>query len=701
MKINKIQITAFGKLKNFELCVNDGLNLIYGDNEAGKSTLMTFIKMALYGSTVRGSSLDNPRVKYLPFDGSQMSGVLYFNHDHINYRLDCKFGATPAKDKIALFNDDTGEIINLGADQTVGEYFFELSNTTFESTSFIQSIAPSGGADEIVKLLSAAGGTDDGTSPELVKKRLTAAKDSQFTKRRVGAGDKLCERLEQKKRELLMEKERAKVLKDTKQNIEYKQAEIERLTNRKKQLLQIIDAAADMRRRSQLEEFKEVCALKSGLEAACGGITAEFVEEVKKKHWHYEQQKAGAASAEQAAAAALKKAGADSAQQAAALLEDATKKQQDLTDAPTKHINKGPLIFGLILILLGVCAGIILHPAAFGLGVVGLVLTLLCFAKKSNTVDTEQLGAKYQLIIEKAQNALELSKQSQIAQAKCADAQNMLLCELKKLDEGASLEDAQQVILSTTKMLTLLQDIKSRYLALSQALAVTPEQAVKELESLPKSELAEQPSKYAYDELSTIEKTLPELIGAVAALNERLSSFGSRKGAAEIEREIDKLEQELSLRTRFAEAADLANAVLADAYSELRQSFGPQLNQKTAELFEKLTDGRYNQIKVAHDLSLTAGEQGSFDLIDADYLSAGTADQAYIALRLAIASLLANGTLPVFLDDAFLQFDAKREGAAFKLLAELSKLQQFIFFTCKNDTAERARQVNANIINMQ
>ena len=50
MKINKIYISAFGGLKDFTLELNDGLNVIYGDNEDGKSTVAAFIKAMFFGT---------------------------------------------------------------------------------------------------------------------------------------------------------------------------------------------------------------------------------------------------------------------------------------------------------------------------------------------------------------------------------------------------------------------------------------------------------------------------------------------------------------------------------------------------------------------------------------------------------------------------------------------------------------------------
>ena len=49
MKINHIKINAFGKVKNKEINLDDNLNIIYGKNEAGKSTILKFIINSFYG----------------------------------------------------------------------------------------------------------------------------------------------------------------------------------------------------------------------------------------------------------------------------------------------------------------------------------------------------------------------------------------------------------------------------------------------------------------------------------------------------------------------------------------------------------------------------------------------------------------------------------------------------------------------------
>ena len=49
MKILSLHIDGFGKFHDRDISFEDGLNVVYGKNEAGKSTLHTFIKGMLFG----------------------------------------------------------------------------------------------------------------------------------------------------------------------------------------------------------------------------------------------------------------------------------------------------------------------------------------------------------------------------------------------------------------------------------------------------------------------------------------------------------------------------------------------------------------------------------------------------------------------------------------------------------------------------
>ena len=69
-------------------------------------------------------------------------------------------------------------------------------------------------------------------------------------------------------------------------------------------------------------------------------------------------------------------------------------------------------------------------------------------------------------------------------------------------------------------------------------------------------------------------------------------------------------------------------------------------------------------------------------------LSRGTADQLYLAVRLAVCRLCLPGKPPIVLDDALAAFDDRRMALALDLLRELAGEQQLLLFTCQRREEE-------------
>ena len=72
MKILSLHIEGFGKFHDLDISFKEGLNVVYGKNEAGKSTLHTFIRGMLFGiEKQRGRAARNDVYsKYEPWKGS-------------------------------------------------------------------------------------------------------------------------------------------------------------------------------------------------------------------------------------------------------------------------------------------------------------------------------------------------------------------------------------------------------------------------------------------------------------------------------------------------------------------------------------------------------------------------------------------------------------------------------------------------------
>lgn len=87
MKINKIHIENFGRLSNFDLDLNDGLNEIHKENGFGKTTLSIFLKAMFYGMPASRDNLKMERKKYAPWKGGRFGGYVEFSCLKGNFRL--------------------------------------------------------------------------------------------------------------------------------------------------------------------------------------------------------------------------------------------------------------------------------------------------------------------------------------------------------------------------------------------------------------------------------------------------------------------------------------------------------------------------------------------------------------------------------------------------------------------------------------
>lgn len=79
MKINKIKINSYGKLKEKEIQLHDGINIVYGENESGKSTLLKFIVNSFYGISKNKKGKEYSDFdRYLPWTGEEFSGKIEY-----------------------------------------------------------------------------------------------------------------------------------------------------------------------------------------------------------------------------------------------------------------------------------------------------------------------------------------------------------------------------------------------------------------------------------------------------------------------------------------------------------------------------------------------------------------------------------------------------------------------------------------------
>ena len=131
----------------------------------------------------------------------------------------------------------------------------------------------------------------------------------------------------------------------------------------------------------------------------------------------------------------------------------------------------------------------------------------------------------------------------------------------------------------------------------------------------------------------------------------------------------------------------------------LRERFSPALNQEAARIFSRLTGGKYHQLSLSRDLSAVAGAEGDPEGHGAPWLSAGTVDQLYLAVRLAVCNLTLPGA-PILLDDALAAFDDNRAQLALDCLKELAAERQILLFTCHSRESRWAEENNIPVLSI-
>lgn len=138
MKILNLKINNFGKLSNKEIKLQDGINIIYGENESGKSTLLKFIMGMFYGlSKNKNGKFIPDHERYTPWDGGEFSGkILYELNNGEKYEVFRDF----KKKNPIIYNEELEDISkNFNIDKTTGNKFF-YDQTKVDEELFLSTI---------------------------------------------------------------------------------------------------------------------------------------------------------------------------------------------------------------------------------------------------------------------------------------------------------------------------------------------------------------------------------------------------------------------------------------------------------------------------------------------------------------------------------------------------------------------------------
>ena len=126
-----------------------------------------------------------------------------------------------------------------------------------------------------------------------------------------------------------------------------------------------------------------------------------------------------------------------------------------------------------------------------------------------------------------------------------------------------------------------------------------------------------------------------------------------------------QLEEELNLaNTKIAELdrechiINLAINTINQVSAEIHGDLGFLINDNISDIVSKITDGKYRDVRMDDKMHIMVKDADSY--VGIEYLSAGTIEQIYLAVRLSVARLLCRDKMPLIIDDIFTAYDETR-----------------------------------------
>ncbi len=682
--IKEINIIRFGKLEDLVISPSDGVNVIYGENEAGKSTIQLFLKAMLYGLPTRKKSGETlkERERAIPWSGGKAEGILVLCVNGRDIEIRRKFGKTSAGDKFEVCDAVSGQIVDEYNEDTIGESLLGVSGEVFEKTLWIcQSGAFMGGKDDDLskRLLNLQTGGDENVSVSAAlakiesERRAIEAKDKRNLK---GKLDILKERLNKCRAErydlstqLAQTESTKRQLIATKSELEKTEATITALEEEYKKSFEKERNFAIRSRLSQIDECDKKLNLIYNNSSYQKGkdLTEAKVKdavELEKKISVIENDIAGLCA------------------------------DIDREDAFIDRQQKGSLITGAGagLLLIGLVGAI-----AFGISAMFTAMVIF-LALSIGGVVALFTGVKL------SADAKDLMRKVRLQQSDADDRKRKIEAELREkrdeLKELLRIYDVPDVsalsglYASCAGMTESIESLKSA------KLAFLGDDTYEDLSKMASEGTDEDIRTVAeLDELLKNQRRLQmELLTKVRDLDGKMAYEVKIKALpSDIDTEIAGINAEISKYQRRLLVLAEAEKAIKEAGEIWKSDNLPQLSEKVNKFIGILTNNKYVSARVNDDYRVRVSS-GS-DLFDAEYLSYGTYEQMYLALRISIAELLCRGRI-FFLDDILTSYDDERTDAALRLFDSIGPKWQMFLFTCRGSDREKATQHGANIINI-
>ncbi len=720
MKI-KTMTATFGKLQKQTLELKDGLNIIEAPNESGKSTWCAFLRSMLYGIDTKARDKKGVIAEknlYQPWEGGAMEGSVTLTHGgrDITLRRTSK-GASPLSQFQAVYTGTEEPVPGLSAD-SAGEMLTGVGREAFERSAFVgQNAVAVTGSAELERRISAivSSGQEDVSYSE-TEQRLRDWKNRRYVNQKKGLIPQLQE--EQTSLSALL----ARL--DTAHRQE--SAALANLRELQTEQAELESQAAIHRAAANAEAYTRYQAAKTDVDKAQAELDILLSEADRRGVLPNEASLRGM-QGELSYLNTLDENIARERRETNARqpvpeyidhpvfkgMTPAEARDRAKADAATLSKTQRAVL-PILSCSLACIALILIQFFAASLPLLRILLSVLCVlavcvvlvwftaalsrhAREKSTLVASYGTKKGEQVLHQAEEYAALYEANQ--QERTANA--LRVANLERLERER--EDlAERLMTQTRSFAPEVIDLYGVSSALSLALnwgekeraaALRLEGAQKVLQAVSAhgvpeaakapAQIPERSAAQISMRLQDVQRELTVQNKALAMAQGEIHTLGDR---AALQARLDEVNAQINRRREEYESIQLAMEVLAEANTRLQERMSPALNQRASEFFHRLTGGAYDQVSLNREFEALAAKTNDVTPRRLLTLSKGTADQLYLAVRLAVCDLVLPGEdpAPLVLDDALVHFDGERLALALDLLRDLAQTRQILLFTCQD-----------------
>ena len=734
MIIEKIVIKSFGLITDMTLEFSDSVNVIEGQNESGKSTIAAFIKYMLYGFDDSDTEeAVSERKKRINWDTGYAQGSMYVRVKDKRYLI--SRSTTPTDNSARTSYKEEASIVDLETGSpafgklSAGEVFFGVDRELFENTAFIGQIG-----DPTINEGSVARSIENilFSGSETINNQRAVAKIAdkmQALLREDGAGGAIVD-LANREEDLAARLEAAN---EDNRQILLKEAELHKIRRRRAEaedkqskLFELDSCYSNV---MLIQTFDQLHTLEEELEAKTDAYN-KFVSENMKGNFVPDD--------EYLSSLAVARKGVNEAYTSLSDAQNAYTEQRRAVGI-TKEIEAAikNLLFGAVsgvalvaAIIFEIVASIVggdgLAMIAVALGAVAALASAgyfgyNCYIDHKNLGDVlykftaptyQDLKGKLAVITEArarrdALNAATDSARQAVEKARDRyEAAKKELCDLILLweneppasDLGGFLDKLDMRVREYLSKRNTLHDEKMN-------IEITVKEIRRTLADKSEIEVRGQVSPMKRKVLAGVNHD--EIISGIADAkakiaeedrlafdveNELMLIKGRTGDPGEYYSRINSLAERREQLQKKHKAYYIALGAIRGASDNLRKEISPRLSEYASHTMQLMTGKKYNNFEVTDDLQVyftdSKGEKKSVD-----YLSGGTRDLAYVAVRAALIDMLYPEKPPVCFDETFAHQDNVRARDMMKAIKQLSKegCQSFVF-TCRGREATLANE---------